>query len=590
MEAGVGAEEVAESGAEQELAAPDAIMEPYVLHSLQHFLQAGGEPQVAIQHLSQGYCGYAPITWLLWQLAADGGVPQAELEELVWAHLRMRVMSLFTAQRADTVLDAGEVPKWLEELLAIPPGQQLIEQLAEEHKGKGSMVLAFAMRRLAEIAAAQGRTGGLLAVGVGEIDERPTDFARAFASLVCVALAAARAEEPAALEQLHRLCCASETCFAYALVLLSRLGAEHPTFARVRDDLVRYADDKYGAGALQFALGAAGAPRHSALLEALEGAVGSRGELTPADVLALHALATDAPPAPGAHLVRANPQLLERLVLALFTPAGESSSGIPYAHRAQYVGLLAHAAAAEAAAGGGGTRDAGVRELAARIGAAARICAENPFGRELGIGCAKLAELSDGCPVVAAGVLAWTRGNLLDPSLATSRLNMAAINLIVPLLDTVAERHPRLRPRAASTLADAFEHASQPSSLDAFSMVAVKRRLIDSLLHLACIGEAVLVVGRMTRCMQRTDLALARHFVTELVAMAAPPFSREFLHAVGTLCGHKRIDEAMRAADTGTQRALLDLIGRAHAELDEGALNEQCIALHDGLLQRLAAS
>jgi O-methyltransferase involved in polyketide biosynthesis len=70
--------------------------------------------------------------------------------------------------------------------------------------------------------------------------------------------------------------------------------------------------------------------------------------------------------------------------------------------------------------------------------------------------------------------------------------------------------------------------------------------------------------------------------------MAGPPYARDFLERALALLAHRRVEEALRKADAHTQRAVVDLIGVAHAACD-GAIDEQCIALHDALLVKLGA-
>jgi hypothetical protein len=119
--------------------------------------------------------------------------------------------------------------------------------------------------------------------------------------------------------------------------------------------------------------------------------------------------------------------------------------------------------------------------------------------------------------------------------------------------------------------------------------LAVKRRLLDSLLHRLLLGEALPVLACMRACAPTVDLALLRYFVAELAAMVGPPYAPHFLRAVLAVLAVKRVEEAMRAAEPLTQRAVVDLIGHAHAELG-GAVDEQCIALHDALIERLSGA
>lgn len=596
----------AESGAEQLLAAPDAIMEPVIESHLRSFLEANGDPQNAIQLLSDGYCGFAPMASLFWQLCSDAGLGGGELAELVWSHLRARAVAAFSAKQADTVLDAGEVPGWVEELLQLPQGRQLVSALAAEHPS--SVLLAFASRRVVELVAHERNGSG------AETFDEPGDFARGFAELARAVLTADN-PPPAAdeLAQLEQLCCSSEVCHVYALVLLHDLARQQPAFLRLLGAVERAAAARAGPTSGRLGLLMRGAPRHSELLAALDGATGAHVELAAADVLTLHSLLTAAAggsgggsggaaapaPAPRTPLeARAllgcvrHPVLLRRLTAALFSPV----QVVPYSYRAQYAAVLAHACAAEPRGGDAPAKGADaegwrgrVDALASRLLAAQRVCADNPVGVELRAGCAQLLELSAGCAVIAAGVLGWIRANLLDSRLVNSRYNTAAISAILPLLEEIADREPPLRPQAVAVLVDAFSLEPRSDDLEAFARLAVQRRLLDSLLHLCLLGEALPVLACMRRCAPAIDLALLRYLIAELASMAAPPYAPRFLRAVVELLAHRRVEEALRAAEPATQRAVLDLIGHAHAALG-GAVEEQCIVLHDALLERLSAA
>ena len=382
----------------------------------------------------------------------------------------------------------------------------------------------------------------------------------------------------------------------------------------------RAAAPRAGVASGRLALLAAGAPRHSDLFAALDGATSAHTDLGAADVLRLHSL-LDAPGGSGgdggdggdgnggngggggatdAAAVEARAArgcvrhgvLLRRLAAAVFSPINP----VPYGYRAQYVAVLAHASAVLPCTDGECVRHgvgdewrARVGALSARLSSAQRICADNPVGTELSAGCAALVRLSEGYPVVGAGVIEWVRANLLDARLASSRYNMASLSSILPLLDQIAAHTPRLRPHAAAVLVDAFAHEPRADDLEASARLAVKRRLLDSLLHALLLGEALPVLACMRASAPTVDLALLRYFVTELGAMASPPYASRFLRAVVDLLAHRRVEEALRSAEPHTQRAVVDLIGAAHAALD-GALDEQCIELHDALLARLAAA
>lgn len=580
---------MAESGAEQLLAAPDAIMEPAVGANLRHFLESGGEPHLAIQLLTDGYVGLAPIASLLWRLCEDAGASAAELEELVWSQLQLRAEAAFSAKQADTLLDSETVGAmdWLEELLQLPQGRAFVGGLAAEHPS--SMLLAAASRRIVELVAHEENSSAYAAY------DAPTDFVRACAQLLGAALAADPrdgAASRAASEQLEGLCTASEANYAYALVFVHGLARAHPSFERLLERLECAAVARGGAAAGRLTLLVAGATRHSELLAALEGTVGAGACVAAADVLTLHAsLRTTPDLARGRCLLRA--PLLRCVVGALFSPV----NGVPYAYRAQYVALLAHAVAvlepaaenACVARGAGPAWDARVAALGARLSAAQRLCAENPVGVELARGCAQLLALSAECAVVSAGVVEWVRVNLTDQRLVGSRYNLTALGCLAPLLDAIAEARPRLRAAVAGALVEAFGvPASAVEDVESLTRLAVRRRLVDSMLRLVLLGEADAVLACVAQCAPSEDLGLLRHFVAELVAMAGPPYARDFLERALALLAHRRVEEALRKADAHTQRAVVDLIGVAHAACD-GAIDEQCIALHDALLVKLGA-
>lgn len=571
---------------EQQLAMPDAIMEPSIMDVLGRFVEAKGEPEVAIQLISEGYHGFAQVAGLAIRLCADAGVSVDDVEGVIWAHLEDKVREHFDAAAVDSVLDEGQVPEWLDTLLAMPRGRALVESLSEAHKG--CMLLNFASRRIVEMDAA-GRAGDAV-----RLEESPSDFCRALAPAVGAFLRDDRADE--ALAEVQRICLASEVCCAYGLAVLHALARAHPPIEALREAVEAAAAQRHGRPAAAMAVALRGAAARSDLAGAVVSCICPGAEALVADVLALHSVlsadgttiqAVVGGTATGDCLRHAG--LLDALVAVLFSPGGR----VPYAYRAQHIAVLAYAVvAARAGMAGEAQPPEGYAALHARLVAsitlAQRICADNPMGADLVTACARLRDMAREEAAIGLGAMAWIVGTVSDKSLAQTRCTGPTMHAFLDLLDDIAAAHAQLRGRATAATCTALGTILRHDTLEAVTKVQVMHRLTDSLLSHCLHGEAVVIIDAVCDSAAVQDLATLRYFVAELAAMVAPPLAVSFAEACVRLCSIDRVAEALKTADAATHRAVVDLVGVVNA-MEQVPLTDACVALHDGLLHGLRA-
>eukprot|EP00898_Chlorokybus_atmophyticus_P007824 jgi/Chlat1/8042/Chrsp73S07517 len=149
------------------LKAPDAITETTILELLGRYIAAGGEPQRAVQFLSEGYRGYAQMTQLVCEwlhlVNSDGDSSTAGVNDeteinraaaAAQGYLSQLVMDNFNPRVADTVFSTAKTsrpPAWLDFLVHDAEGRKLVYALAEStqerHMGT-CLLLNFAIQTI----------------------------------------------------------------------------------------------------------------------------------------------------------------------------------------------------------------------------------------------------------------------------------------------------------------------------------------------------------------------------------------------------------------------------------------------------------
>ncbi|VDP84158.1 unnamed protein product [Echinostoma caproni] len=103
--------------------------------------------------------------------------------------------------------------------------------------------------------------------------------------------------------------------------------------------------------------------------------------------------------------------------------------------------------------------------------------------------------------------------------------------------------------------------ASSVEGMEDLSQLEYKRMLVGLLVHLLSCGHVLPVIRTMHRLFtrNRVDVSIARHFVTEVLKIAAPPYEMEFMTALHPLVAHPDISDGLRAGkDTEFVNEFLD--------------------------------
>lgn len=150
-------------------------------------------------------------------------------------------------------------------------------------------------------------------------------------------------------------------------------------------------------------------------------------------------------------------------------------------------------------------------------------------------------------PVVAMGILRWVEECLSGNNYLKVMTDSTPLHLV--LLDEVSTCHPIQHPLVLKLLIKLFT-ASYPG-LETLVELEFKKTILDRLVHMLSRGYVIPVVQFIRNCMesQLTDISLIRHFVTEVLEMIAPPYSREFVNIFLPIVKNDSITGILRNAD-----------------------------------------
>lgn len=91
--------------------------------------------------------------------------------------------------------------------------------------------------------------------------------------------------------------------------------------------------------------------------------------------------------------------------------------------------------------------------------------------------------------------------------------------------------------------------ASSVEGMEDLSQLEYKRMVVGLLVHLLYCGHVLPVIRTMHRLFtrNRVDVSIARHFVTEVLKVAAPPYEASFLSALHPLVTHSDISDGLQS-------------------------------------------
>lgn len=258
---------------------PDAVMEPDILSRLRDYVAAQGNPQAAVEFLTDGYVGYAAAASLVcgWLKLTEKGEEddkvnhekkkqkhQSSIEHQPHQsstnpnnqnnkikdeayYLRKLAKERFDPKKFSGVFQAGGsgAPKWINGLIADPQGRQLIYHLAARHPD--SLLLNFAIQKILR---QPGREGEVAAVGSSLSGIFAVFHRMISAKIKAIATVTTKEQIQKLSAELAQSCCSSQHTYVYTQLLLYGL-ADHPEFGgrylRVARDLEAAAAESVGA-------------------------------------------------------------------------------------------------------------------------------------------------------------------------------------------------------------------------------------------------------------------------------------------------------------------------------------------------------
>eukprot|EP00054_Salpingoeca_dolichothecata_P021433 m.137200 g.137200 ORF g.137200 m.137200 type:complete len:919 (-) comp23983_c0_seq1:198-2954(-) len=530
---------------EQQLSAPDAIMDTNVFSTLAGYLQEDGSPEELIRMLSDNYVGFAQMSNLLHDWLLIAGEDNESVNELVEENIKTLIFEHFDEQRANSIFDDdAPTPTWLAELITFSPWRNVLYQLSEQRRE--CLMLNFAIKRISDA----GYLSEIASVPI--VANQLSVFSNVLTSLIC---ALSRKQEPQQVADFARMACTGQHTYLFTQGVLTVAGQEtdNPAFfTRLKQEIQAQAHQK-GHNVLAYELLINGANQYPSLATSLT-AIHKQGHITPDDIDPIYTLFASSvseedlpetfplPPPPPSPSSYANepvppvdmlrvPVLFDLLIKKLFT-AGKP---VDKAHRHKYLFILAFAASVDPHA------ELPTQALRGTIEALDKTLEICDVGR---LDASSVADLCKqlSFPVACMGLCQWLRTTMAHPNFFS---NFSKQNLPPHfcLLDEMACLHPSLREPVFNVLIFLYHH---PHRLDPLVAVDVKRALLNRLIFLLSLGLVLPVLAFVADIADKTDLSLLLHFITQVTSIVEEPFSVEFLQPMVDLITRKHIMAALK--------------------------------------------
>ncbi|OON19453.1 TH1 protein, partial [Opisthorchis viverrini] len=125
-------------------------------------------------------------------------------------------------------------------------------------------------------------------------------------------------------------------------------------------------------------------------------------------------------------------------------------------------------------------------------------------------------------------------------------LNLETMKPYCIVVNELAEVNEHLHPALLAFITELL--VSSVEGMEDLSQLEYKRMLVGLLVHLLYCGHVLPVIRTMHRLFTRNriDVSIARHFVTEVLNIAAPPYEPSFLAALHPLVTHPDISNGLR--------------------------------------------
>ncbi|CAH8869597.1 unnamed protein product [Trichobilharzia szidati] len=162
------------------------------------------------------------------------------------------------------------------------------------------------------------------------------------------------------------------------------------------------------------------------------------------------------------------------------------------------------------------------------------------------------------CRPVSFGVFRFVRV-VFHTKRVDFELNLDTMKPYCIVVNELAEVNVYLRPALLAFITELL--ASSVEGMEDLSQLEYKRMLVGLLVHLLSCGHVLPVINTMRRLFvrNRVDVSIVRHFVTEVLKVAAPPYKTSFLNALYPLVVHPDINDGLKAGkDTDYVNEFLD--------------------------------
>ncbi|XP_049850017.1 negative elongation factor D-like [Schistocerca gregaria] len=543
----------------------DGILELDVFDHLKRFIQLGGTPHQVISYLSESYRGYPEMCRLLVHWLMLTGTNAEEITDMVEDRIKESIINRFDANKVDKIFESDLWPGWLVDMIEKPKWRHLLYQLSE--KNRDCLFLNFGIQRISLTGYDDEIASLPLAATYFSV------YNRLMMNTIRKALEAeSESELTERLTRFSKLCDHAEHTFLYTHAILYSLfdrpgGHRVKRIAQQLDEIRRsrgWEEDDDGSGmSSEIAQIAQGIKFHllnihdySVVHSSIQAILLSETPSS-ADVRKLYQAYSEklsssfsnyslesALPPPVEYLRDQN--LLRKLVVELFDPIKQVSPDFVY----YYCWILAYASCSKDPRSVtfrssevpdisffNGMNDT-VDAVASSINVVQAICQKNYFGFELaGSPSDQILEFLPH-PVISIGVLHWIRVNISDPDRLATSWNTKSLSTQLAIWREIVATHPLQRFEALQVLISGFETDPSLGPLDALNL---KKLMVETLVYLVECGYVMPVISQIEKWAPTIDPSLTRHFLTCLLDIISPPFSRAFLIPIIYLIARVRV-------------------------------------------------
>ncbi|KAF6020116.1 NELFCD [Bugula neritina] len=529
-------DEITRQECTHKLSMPDYIMEPSVFATLQRYFEAGGLPEQVVDMLSNNYMAMAQTANLLAEWLILAGTDIRTVQELVENHLKDMILKHFDTKKADAIFADGETPGWLQEMIEFPTWRMLFYKLAEEYPD--CLMLNFTVKLISDA----GYQGEITSVSTA--CHQLEVFSRVLKTSISSYLNDTDSFLKHNISDLAKMVCHGEHTYLYSQILLYTLSQESKGGAKIKrlsQELQIHAKER-GLDVTAVTCSLIGGSKHARACQATA-AMLSKSSINPADVTILYT-AYSSPDPPPVEMIR-NPCLLNLFIDGLFTPGLK----INPEHKEKYLHILAYATTISETYKRGVRKSVNKDDLSSTrkfLKKAQEICSENTGGQELIADIPTLFECLQ-YPVAAKGILTWIKHIVSDTKYFVHNTDHTPVHLI--LLDEVSTCQPLLQEQAQQLLVKLFE--SSHEEVDVLVQLDLKKMLLDRMVHLVSKGYVLPVCSYVKSCFenQGCDISLIRYFLTEVLDIIEPPYSKEFAKIMYPLINNEDITASLRTDD-----------------------------------------